>query len=121
MRNQWLFGWLATLALLFSLSVAACIQPIPASGSKAGAMAAVQVATSDVTEVNKATMRGWFDAFNSHDLNRLDLAVDKYYTTNYVLHDPTVPNFTGGGATVKKLVRETLQTLPDLHITVNSM
>jgi ketosteroid isomerase-like protein len=121
MRNQWLFGWLATLALLFSLSVAACIQPIPAPGSKAGAMAVAQATAGDATEVNKAAVRGWFDAINAHDLNGLDRAVDKYYATDYVLHDPTVPNFTGGAATIKKLVRESMQALPDGHITIEDM
>ena len=121
MRKQWLFGWLVTLALLLSLSVAACIQPIPASGGKAGAVAVAQAAAGDATEVNKAAMRGWTDAFNAHDLAGLDSAVDKYYAPDYVLHDPTVPNFAGGAATVKQLVRESLKALPDLHITIEDM
>jgi predicted SnoaL-like aldol condensation-catalyzing enzyme len=117
MRNQAFFGWLATLALLFSLSMTAC-QPISAPT----AQAAVQGTSDDDTEeVNKEAMRQWFDAFNSHDLARLDAAVDKYYAKDYVLHDPTVPNFSGGAATIKLLVRESMEALPDLHITLDEM
>jgi ketosteroid isomerase-like protein len=122
MHKQWGLGWLATLALLLSLSVAACIQPVTASRVQTGEMAVAQATIGDAAEeVNKAALRGWTDAFNAHDLNGLDRAVDKYYARDYVLHDPTVPNFSGGAATVKQLVRESLQALPDLHITVEDM
>lgn len=74
-----------------------------------------------VSEVNKAAVRGWYTAVNTHDLNEIDRAVDKYYVPDYVLHDPMVPNFSGGAATVKQLVRGSLQTLPDVHITIETM
>ncbi|MCE7986034.1 MAG: hypothetical protein DYG89_33065 [Caldilinea sp. CFX5] len=49
MKNRWFFGRLLTLVLLFSLSMASCIQPMPAAsrqalkpGDKIGTMALVQ-------------------------------------------------------------------------------
>jgi predicted ester cyclase len=92
---------------------------MPAPGTKAAAI--VAGATDNVIEVNKAAMRGWVAAFNSHDLAGLDQAVDKYYATDYTLHDPTVPNFMGGAATIKKLVRESMLALPDFHATIEQM
>lgn len=74
-----------------------------------------------VSEVNKAAVLGWSTALNTHDLNEIDRAVDKYYVPNYVLHDPMVPNFSGGTSGIKQLVRGLLQTLPDLHITIETM
>jgi predicted ester cyclase len=113
MRNQWLFRSMVTLALLLCLSLAAC-QPITAP-------VAIAQSPRDAAEVNKAAMRGWAEAFNAHDLNGLDQAVDRYYATDYVLHDPTVPNFSGGSATVKQLVRESLTDMPDLHLTIENL
>jgi ketosteroid isomerase-like protein len=122
MGKQSMFGWLATLALLLSLSVAACIQPVTASRVQTGETSVAQATAGDAREeVNKAAVRGWFDAVNAHDLSGLDQAIDKYYAPDYVLHDPTVPNFSGGAATLKPLVRESMQALPDVHITVEDM
>lgn len=115
MRKQAMVGWLVTLVLLLSVSMAAC-QPITADSSK--------VAATDVTEVNKTAVRGWFEEYNAldaHDLAGFDRLVDKYYVPNYVLHDPGVPDFSGGTATLKKLVHETVQTMPDAHFTVEDM
>jgi len=64
-----------------------------------------------VSEVNKAAVRSWFAAFNTHDLSKIDRAVDKYYVPEYALHDPMVPDFSGGAAMVKQLVRGSLQSL----------
>jgi predicted ester cyclase len=122
MGNRSMFALLATLALLLSLSVAACIQPITASSVQTGETAVAQGSAGDTTEeVNKAAIQGWFDAVNAHDLRGVEQAIDKYYAVDYVLHDPTVPNFSGGAATLKKLVRESMQALPDVHITVEDM
>src|SRR5688572_29750691 len=113
MRKRYLFGCIATVALLLILSVAACqsiTAPVAQSASK-----------TTTEEINKAAIRGWFEAINSHDLDALDRAVDKYYATDYVLHDPTVPNFSGGAATIKLLVRESMEALPDVHITLEEM
>lgn len=110
------------LALLLSLSVAACIKPITAASVQTGGMAVVQAAADDATEdINKAAVRGWFEAFNSHDLDGLDRAVDKYYAPDYVYHNSSIPNFTGGAATIKQLVRESLEALPDLLLTIEEM
>jgi ketosteroid isomerase-like protein len=117
MRKQAMFGWLATLALLLSLSVAAC-QPITAPVAQAAAPGAADDATE---EVNKAAVRGWFDAINSQDVDTVVRAVDQYYALDYVLHDPTVPHFSGGAATIKQLVRESMQTLPDGHLTIEDL
>ena len=122
MRKQWLFGWLAALALLISLSVAACIQPITTTGVQTGEMAVAQATTDEAAEeINKAAIQGWFDAINAHDLEGIERAVDKYYAPDYVLHDPTVPNFSGGAETIKKLVRESFQALPDPNLTIEDM
>jgi hypothetical protein len=90
MRKQAMVGWLVTLVLLLSVSLAAC-QPIKADSSKATA--------TDVTEVNKAAVRNWFAEYNAldpHDSAGFDRLVDKYYAPDYVLHDPGVPNFPAG-------------------------
>lgn len=122
MRKQWLCGGLAALVLLLSLGLAAC-QPITASGGKAG-MAVAQAAADNTEEVNKAAVRGNFAEYNAldpHDLAGFDRMVDKYYAPDYVLHDPGVPNFSGGTATLKKLIHETVQTMPDAHFTAEKM
>jgi predicted SnoaL-like aldol condensation-catalyzing enzyme len=66
-------------------------------------------------------MRAWIDTINAGDIGALERAVDKYYATDYVLHDPSVPNFSGGAATVKKLIRESVQTLPDAEIVIENL
>lgn len=120
MRKQWLFGCLAALALLISLSVAACIQPITAEGVQTRAVA--QAATTEATEaINKAAVRDWFAALNSHDLARIDRAVDKYYAKDHVVHNPNLPVGTGGPEDIKRLIREFLQAAPDFHITVEDV
>lgn len=121
MRTRWLSGAVIALALLLCLSMAAC-QPITAPAAQAAAPAAASsTQETNTVEINKAAVRGWFEAFNSHDLDKIDAAIDKYYAPNYVLHDPTVPNFSGGAQTLKPLVRESIQTLPDLHLTVEDI
>jgi ketosteroid isomerase-like protein len=86
-----------------------------------GVATAAQVAADDPEEVNKAAVRAWFDAINAQDLDGLLLAVDKYYAPDYVLHDPTVPNFSGGAETLKLLVRESMEALPDAHLTIEHL
>ena len=120
MSRQWVFGWVTTVALLLTMSVAAC-QPITASSARMGVMTAAQAPADDPSEVNKAAVRAWFDAINGHDLAALEQAVDKYYAPDYVLHDPTVPNFAGGAATIKKMIRESMQAMPDAHLVINDL
>jgi predicted SnoaL-like aldol condensation-catalyzing enzyme len=122
MGKQSMFGWMAALGLLLSLSVAACIQPITAVGVQTEGTAVAQASAGETTEaINEAAIQGWFDAVNAHDLRGIEQAIDKYYAADYVLHDPTVPNFSGGTATLKLLVRESMQALPDVQITVEDL
>lgn len=118
--RRWVLGVALTAALLFTVSIAGC-RPITGANSNLGGAGAAQAAAVDETEVNKAAVRGWFDAINSQDINVLERAVDKYYAPDYVLHDPTVPNFSGGAGTIKRLVRESMAALPDAHLTIEDM
>ena len=72
MRKQGLFGWLAALALLISLSVAACIRPITAAGVQTGEIADAQATTdaamdAAMEEINKAAVYAADEnRFNQH-------------------------------------------------------
>lgn len=119
MRKQWLFGWLAVLALI-SLSMAACVQPITAEGAKAREMAVAQAATDQATEaINRAAVYGWEEALNSGDWDVIDRAVDKYYAKDHVIHNPNLPDTTTGPEDMKKFLRAALT--PDFHGTVEDV
>ena len=122
MRKQWLFGWLAALALLLSLSVAACIQPITAEGVQTGELAVAQAAADEATEaINKAAFRAWTDALNTGDWDVIDRATDKYYAKDHVVHNPNLPAGTGGPEDIKRLVHEFILASPDFHSTIEEM
>jgi predicted SnoaL-like aldol condensation-catalyzing enzyme len=120
MRKQWLFGWLAAMALLISLSVAACIQPIAAEAGQSREEAVDQATTDEATEeINKAAVYAWAEALSSGDLDEVDRAVDKYYAKDHVVHNPNLPEGTGGPEEIKRLVREGLT--PNFHSTVEDV
>jgi predicted SnoaL-like aldol condensation-catalyzing enzyme len=120
MRKQWLFGWLAALVLLISLSAAACIRPITAAGVETGELVGAQAATDEATEaINKAAVYAWAEALSSGDLDAVDRAVDKYYAKDHIVHNPNLPAGTGGPEEIKRLVREGLT--PDFHSTVEDV
>ena len=66
----------------------------------------------------KAIVQQWVEG----GWNQGNLAlVDKWYTTDYMLHDPSTPNFPGGQAAFKQFVTNLRTGFPDIHVTVEDM
>jgi steroid delta-isomerase-like uncharacterized protein len=70
------------------------------------------------TEQNKSIVQRWVEGGWNHGNLAL---VDELYAADYMLHDPSTPDFPGGQAAFKQFVT-TLQTaFPNLQVTVEDM
>ncbi len=67
-------------------------------------------------EENKAIIRRWVDAWHSRNV----AAVDDFVTSDYVRHDPNLPEVRGPAAE-KQLMTMFLSALPDLHFTIEDL
>ena len=47
--------------------------------------------------------------------------VDELYTIDYMIHDPSTPNFPGGHAAFKQFVSNLQAGYPDIHVTIEDM
>ena len=69
-------------------------------------------------EQNKAMVRRWVDGgWNSGDLS----LVDEMYAPNYMIHDPSQPDFSGGAEAFKGFVSAFRAGLPDIHFKVEEL
>ncbi len=67
------------------------------------------------TEENKAIIRRGFEEI----LNHMNLdAVDAYFPSNYVGHDPALPEDLHGPEEFRQFAASYLSAFPDLHITI---
>ena len=56
------------------------------------------------TATNKATLRRWFEGWNTRDLSVLEALVDELYTADFTIHDNVQPGASvgrGGEQTAK--------------------
>lgn len=69
---------------------------------------------------NKATLKRFYDATNTHDPAALSKAVTDIFDENVVLHNP-VPTQTTGSRAVEEVFTQLDQAFPDLHVEVNDL
>ena len=69
-----------------------------------------------MSEVNKAVVHRWVEAFNEGNLD----AVDELVTDSYIRHDPNAPEVRGPEEE-KRLIVMYRSAFPDLHFTVEDM
>ena len=67
-------------------------------------------------EENKALLRRWIDIWHAQNT----AAVDDLVTSDYVRHDPTMPDIHGPAAE-KQLMTAYLTAFPDLRFTIDNM
>lgn len=69
-------------------------------------------------EQNKSIVRRWVEG----GWNQGNLAlVDELYAADYMIHDPSAPDFPGGHAAFKQFVTTLRTAFPDIHVTVADM
>ena len=74
------------------------------------------------TEQNKATLRRWMEGWNTRDVNVMEALADENSTTDYILHDPSLPGGSLVGiAAAKQWVRDVLKNAPDVRITIEDL
>ncbi len=69
-------------------------------------------------ESNKEVIRRWWEAMNQG--KALDL-IDVIYASDYLLHDPSVPNPVRGLAGVRGFVAMLQAAFPDQHCTIETL
>ena len=75
---------------------------------------------TDETEINKAAVKRFTDAANSHDPNLLSRAVDETFDPNIKSGTP-MPIEANGSEGVKQVFATLQQAFPDLHISIEDM
>jgi steroid delta-isomerase-like uncharacterized protein len=69
-------------------------------------------------EQNKSIIHRWVEG----GWNQGNMAlVDELYTTDYMIHDPSAPNFPGGQAAFKQFVTTFRTGFPDIQMTIEEM
>jgi steroid delta-isomerase-like uncharacterized protein len=69
-------------------------------------------------EQNKSIVHRWVEG----GWNQGNLAlVDELYTADYMIHDPSTPNFPGGHAAFKQFVSNLQTGYPDIHVTIEDI
>jgi predicted SnoaL-like aldol condensation-catalyzing enzyme len=72
-------------------------------------------------EQNKAAIRRQLEGLNTRNVSVLEKLADELYAANYTLHDPDYPGLPPGPEGVKQFVRGTLESMPDVHVTIEDM
>ncbi len=73
------------------------------------------------TEDIKKSFFEWLDAMNKRDLDEIDKAIDKWYSPDFVLHDPDMPGLGKGPEVMKNLSRGILADLPGVQAKVDQV
>jgi predicted ester cyclase len=73
------------------------------------------------TTQNKAVLARILDAFNEHNLEKLDQWADEFCTADYVYHHPDFTDLPPGPAGFKQFIRRVLADMPDAHQTIEDM
>lgn len=69
-------------------------------------------------EQNKSIVHRWVEGgWNGGNL----ALVDELYTDDYMIHDPSAPNFPGGQAAFKQFVTTLRTGFPDIHMTIEEI
>jgi ketosteroid isomerase-like protein len=55
---------------------------------------------------NEKLILRWFEAVNKADVPQLEQLADELFTTDFIEHDPSMPNFEPGPAGVKALIHQ---------------
>jgi len=69
------------------------------------------------TVENKATLRRIAEAFNRRDLT----FVDEVFSSDFVLHDPSVPEWPRGLEGARKMFTSATAAAPDLQVTIEDI
>ena len=72
-------------------------------------------------EQNKAAIRRQLEGLNTRNVSVLDKLADELYAASYTLHDPDYPGLPPGPEGVKLFVHGLLQSMPDVHVTIEDM
>jgi len=73
------------------------------------------------TEKIKADMIRWVEALKARNIKLLDELADELYTADYILHDPSMPDFGRGPQGVKQFTRHILQDNADVDMAIEDM
>jgi predicted SnoaL-like aldol condensation-catalyzing enzyme len=73
------------------------------------------------TEENKHMAICTLEPFNSRNMADLDRLVDEIYASDYILHDPGLPDFGTGPDPVKKFSHALIENTPDIHLEVKDV
>jgi steroid delta-isomerase-like uncharacterized protein len=69
-------------------------------------------------EQNKSIVRRWVEG----GWNQGNLAlVDELYSADYMIHDPSTPDFPGGHAAFKQFVTNIRTPFQDIHVSIEDM
>jgi hypothetical protein len=75
---------------------------------------------TDQTEINKATLKRFADAANSHDPERISTAADQAFDRNVQAGTP-MPIEANGAPGVKNVFATLHEAFPDLHISIEDL
>ena len=72
-------------------------------------------------EENENVINQWFGAVNKGDVPLLDKLADELFTTDFMEHDPRMPEFEPGPAGVRNLVHQIREEYTNIHATVHDI
>ena len=72
-------------------------------------------------EENKKIVICTLEAFNSKNMAEFDRLVEETTASDYILHDPGMPNFGTGPAAIKQFMHAMIENTPDIHIVVQDV
>ncbi len=70
---------------------------------------------------HKQIVRRWLEAWNTRDANQMDPLADQFFTPDFTLHAPRMPNPVRGVTGVKHYVRNVLKDTPDMQVSVKDL
>ncbi len=73
------------------------------------------------SDENKKMIARQLSAFSSTSVAEFDRLTDDLVATNYVLHDPSMPDFDTGPEAVKQFMHAMIENTPDVHIVIEDM
>jgi predicted SnoaL-like aldol condensation-catalyzing enzyme len=74
-----------------------------------------------VMSVDKKEAIRPLELFKSESVAEFDQLVDEMFSSDYTLHDPSMPNFGTGPGAVKQFMHSVIENTPDVHIVVQDV
>jgi ketosteroid isomerase-like protein len=70
---------------------------------------------------NESAIIRWFDALNKGDISLLDRLAEELFTSDFIEHDPRMPDFIPGPQGVKDFIHQVLKENTDVHVTIQDL